>query len=66
MDARLKRVFKIDIESCPDCGGRLRVIVYYIETYAFGRLPLYVSLKFKAGEYPLYEQDRTITPANCV
>jgi len=23
---RLKRVFSIDIESCPDCGGKLRVI----------------------------------------
>ena len=23
---RLKRVFAIDIERCPDCGGRLRVI----------------------------------------
>jgi hypothetical protein len=23
---RLKRVFAIDIESCPDCGGTLRVI----------------------------------------
>jgi len=23
---RLKRVFAIDIENCPDCGGKLRVI----------------------------------------
>ncbi len=23
---RLKRVFQIDIETCPDCGGTLRVI----------------------------------------
>jgi hypothetical protein len=23
---RLKRVFQIDIETCPDCGGKLRVI----------------------------------------
>ena len=23
---RLKRVFAIDIESCPECGGTLRVI----------------------------------------
>jgi hypothetical protein len=23
---RLKRVFAIDIETCPDCGGKLRVI----------------------------------------
>ena len=23
---RLKRVFAIDIESCPKCGGKLRVI----------------------------------------
>ena len=23
---RLKRVFAIDIESCPECGGKLRVI----------------------------------------
>jgi hypothetical protein len=23
---RLKRVFAIDIEACPECGGKLRVI----------------------------------------
>ncbi len=23
---RLKRLFAIDIETCPDCGGQLRVI----------------------------------------
>jgi hypothetical protein len=23
---RLKRVFAIDIQTCPECGGRLRVI----------------------------------------
>jgi hypothetical protein len=23
---RLKRVFQIDIETCPECGGKLRVI----------------------------------------
>jgi hypothetical protein len=23
---RLKRIFAIDIETCPDCGGKLRVI----------------------------------------
>ncbi len=23
---RLKRVFAIDVETCPDCGGTLRVI----------------------------------------
>jgi rRNA maturation protein Nop10 len=23
---RLKRVFVTDIETCPDCGGKLRVI----------------------------------------
>ena len=23
---RLRRVFAIDIETCPDCGGKLRVI----------------------------------------
>lgn len=23
---RLERVFAIDIETCPDCGGKLRVI----------------------------------------
>jgi hypothetical protein len=23
---RLKRVFAVDIEGCPDCGGKLRVI----------------------------------------
>jgi hypothetical protein len=23
---RLKRVFAVDIETCPDCGGTLRVV----------------------------------------
>ena len=26
---RLKRVFAIDIETCPKCGGKLRVIAYW-------------------------------------
>ena len=25
VDARLKRVFAVDIETCPDCGGTVRV-----------------------------------------
>jgi hypothetical protein len=25
---RLKRVFSIDIETCPGCGGKLRVIAW--------------------------------------
>jgi hypothetical protein len=35
---RLKRVFAIDIEKCPDCGGKLRVIACIEEPQAALRM----------------------------
>ncbi len=35
---RLKRVFKIDIELCPNCGGRLRVIAAITEPNAIQKI----------------------------
>ena len=35
---RLKRVFKIDIELCPKCGGRLRVIAAITEPNAIQKI----------------------------
>ena len=35
---RLKRVFSIDIESCPECGGRLRVIACIEEPWLIAKI----------------------------
>jgi hypothetical protein len=35
---RLKRVFSIDIETCPDCGGTLRVIACIEEPALIARI----------------------------
>ena len=35
---RLKRVFAIDIETCPDCGGKLRVIACIEEPWLIAKI----------------------------
>ena len=35
---RLKRVFAIDIESCPQCGGKLRVLACIEEPWLIARI----------------------------
>ena len=35
---RLKRVFAIDIETCPDCGGKLQVIACIEEPWLIAKI----------------------------
>jgi hypothetical protein len=39
---RLKRVFAIDIENCPECGGQLRVIASVEEPTVIRRILAHV------------------------
>jgi hypothetical protein len=41
---RLKRVFAIDIETCPDCGGTLRVIACIEDLPVIARILGHVRL----------------------
>jgi hypothetical protein len=34
----LKRVFAIDMENCPNCGGKLKVIAAILETAGIERI----------------------------
>lgn len=43
---RLKRVFAIEIESCPECGGNLRVIACIEEPWLIHKILEHV----RAGE----------------
>jgi len=36
---RLKRVFAIDIETCPDCGGKLRVLAAIEDPALIAKIP---------------------------
>ena len=40
---RLKRVLTIDIETCPDCGGKLRVIACIKEPWLIGKILRHVQ-----------------------
>ena len=42
---RLKRVFAIDIETCPDCGGKLRVIASIEEPWLIARILGHVRVR---------------------
>jgi hypothetical protein len=39
---RLKRVFAIDIETCPDCGGKLRVVAAIEDPPLIGKILAHV------------------------
>jgi len=45
---RLKRVFAIDIETCPDCGGRLRVIACIEEPQLIAKILGHVRARDEA------------------
>jgi hypothetical protein len=45
---RLKRVFAIDIETCPDCGGRLRVIACIEEPQLIAKISGHVRARDEA------------------
>ncbi len=45
---RLKRVFAIDIEICPDCGGKLRMIACIEEPLLIAKLLGHVQQRLES------------------
>ena len=46
---RLKRVFAIDMETCPDCGGKLRVIASVEEPALIAKILEHVRTRDELG-----------------
>ena len=44
----LKRVFGIDIEHCPNCGGELKIIAAILERAVIGRILTHLGLQARA------------------
>jgi hypothetical protein len=47
---RLKRVFGIDIETCPACGGAVRIIASIEDPVVIGKILAYVERAAPDGE----------------
>ena len=44
----LKRVFEIDIEHCPNCGGQLKIIAAILESAVIERILTHLGLQARA------------------
>ena len=44
----LKRVFEIDLEHCPNCGGQLRIIAAILESAVIERILTHLGLQARA------------------
>jgi hypothetical protein len=44
----LKRVFNLDLEHCPNCGGELKVIAAILERPAIEKIPNHLALQARA------------------
>jgi len=44
----LKRVFEIDLEHCPNCGGELKIIAAILEAEVIERIPTHLGLQARA------------------
>ena len=44
----LKRVFEIDLEHCPNCGGELKIIAAIVEAPVTGRILTHLGLQARA------------------
>jgi len=44
----LKRVFQIDIEHCPNCGGQLKIIAAILESAVIERIVTHLGLQARA------------------
>ena len=47
---RLKRVFGIDIETCPACGGTLRIIVCIEDSVVIQKILTHIDTKAPSAE----------------
>ena len=44
----LKRVFEIDLEHCPNCGGQLKIIAAILEASVIERILTHLGLQARA------------------
>ena len=44
----LKRVFDIDLERCPNCGGQLKIIAAIVESAVIERILTHLGLQARA------------------
>ena len=44
----LKRVFQIDLEQCPNCGGQLKIIAAIVEAPVIERILTHLGLQARA------------------
>ena len=44
----LKRVFEIDLEHCPNCGGKLKIILAIVEAPVIERILTHLGLQARA------------------
>ena len=49
---RLKRVFGIDIETCPACGGAVRIIACIEDPVVIAKILTHLDKKVAAAEAP--------------
>ena len=65
----LKRVFEIDIEHCPNCGGQLKIIAAILESAVIERIVTHLGLQARApprvparGDFQQAARSRRGTP----
>ena len=44
----LKRVFELDLEHCPNCGGQLRIVAAILESAVIEQIPTHLGLQARA------------------
>ena len=44
----LKRVFEIDLEHCPNCGGELKIVAAIVESAVIERILTHLGLQARA------------------
>ena len=49
---RLKRVFRIDIESCECCGGKVRIIASVEDPAVIGKILAHLEHRLQVREVP--------------
>ncbi len=60
---RLKRVFKIDIETCETCGGKTKVIASIEDPAVIKRILVHLEHRQGAGQHPEHPPRAPLQPA---